>query len=427
MFIDESVITVISGKGGDGAATFRREKFVQFGGPDGGDGGKGGDVIFIADPNINTLVDFKSSKKFEAGNGTKGSAARCTGKSGDDLIIKVPVGTMIRDFETNKLLLDLDTPNEKVIFLKGGDGGRGNIHFKSSVRKAPRIAESGREGVELKIKMELKLLADVALVGYPSVGKSSFINKVSAAKSKVASYHFTTLKPKLGVVRMGDEESFVIADVPGLIEGAHEGVGLGDRFLKHIERCKVIIHIVDISGIDGRDPKEDFIKINRELANYSEKLSKKRQIVVANKIDMLYEEEKYDEFEKFAKENGAEFVYPISVIANDGIKPVLSKAWELIQETPREELEEEYSVEELLRENNKKDDWIITNPEEHVFMVDGRIVDDVLRKYVFMGEEGIINFLQMMRNLGMEVELEKAGVEEGDLIIIAGYEFEYVI
>ncbi len=427
MFIDESVITVISGKGGDGAATFRREKFVQFGGPDGGDGGKGGDVIFIADPNINTLVDFKGNKKFQAGDGTKGSAARCTGKSGEDLIIKVPVGTMIRDFETDKLLLDMDIPNKEIVFLKGGDGGRGNIHFKSSIRKTPRIAESGREGTELKIKMELKLLADVALVGYPSVGKSSFINKVSAAKSKVASYHFTTLKPKLGVVRMGDEESFVIADIPGLIEGAHEGVGLGDRFLKHIERCKLIIHIVDISGIDGRDPKEDFLKINKELSNYSNKLSQKLQIVVANKIDMLYDDEKYDEFEKFVKDQGVEYVYPVSVLVNEGLKPVLSKAWELVQEIPREELEEEYPVEELLKEINKKEDWIITSPEEHVFMVDGRIVDDVLKKYVFIGEEGIINFLQVMRNLGMELELEKAGVEEGDLIIIAGHEFEYVI
>lgn len=427
MFIDESVITVISGKGGDGAATFRREKFVQFGGPDGGDGGKGGDVIFIADPNINTLVDFKGNKKFQAGDGTKGSAARCTGKSGEDLIIKVPVGTMIRDFETDKLLLDMDTPGEEIVFLKGGDGGRGNIHFKSSIRKTPRIAESGRDGTELKIKMELKLLADVALVGYPSVGKSSFINKVSAAKSKVASYHFTTLKPKLGVVRMGDEESFVIADIPGLIEGAHEGVGLGDRFLRHIERCKLIIHIVDVSGIDGRDPKEDFLKINKELSNYSNKLAQKLQIVVANKIDMLYDDKKYDEFEKFVKDQGAEYVYPVSVLANEGLKPVLSKAWELIQKIPREELEEEYPVEELLKEISKKEDWIIKSPEEHVFIVDGRIVDDVLKKYVFIGEEGIINFLQVMRNLGMELELENAGVEEGDLIIIAGHEFEYVI
>ncbi|MBP7101571.1 MAG: GTPase ObgE [Leptotrichiaceae bacterium] len=427
MFIDESIITVISGKGGDGAATFRREKFVQFGGPDGGDGGKGGDIVFITDPNINTLVDFRNNKKFQAGDGTKGGTARCTGKSGEDLVIKVPVGTMIRDLETNRLLCDLDIPNKKVIFLKGGDGGRGNIHFKSSIRKAPKIAESGKEGAELKIKLELKLLADVALVGYPSVGKSSFINKVSAAKSKVASYHFTTLKPKLGMVRMGDEESFVIADIPGLIEGAHEGVGLGDRFLKHIERCKLIIHIVDISGLDGRDPKDDFIKINKELANYSEKLSKKIQIVVANKIDMLYEDEKYDEFENFVKENGIKYVYPISVIANEGLKVVLSKAWELIQKIPREELEEEYSVDELLKEINKKEDWIITNPKEHVFVVDGRIVDNVLRKYVFSGDEGIINFLQVMRNLGMEIELEKAGVEEGDLIVIAGYEFEYVL
>ena len=289
------------------------------------------------------------------------------------------------------------------------------------------MAESGREGLELKIKLELKLLADVALVGYPSVGKSSFINKVSAAKSKVASYHFTTLKPKLGVVRVDDEQSFVIADVPGLIEGAHEGVGLGDRFLKHIERCKLIIHIVDVSGIDGRDPKEDFIKINQELKNYSEKLSKKQQIVVANKIDMLYEEEKLDEFEKFVKENGVEYVYPVSVIANEGLKPVLNKAWEMIQEIPREELEEEYSVDELLREINKKEDWEIRKLEEHVFEVDGRIVDDVLKKYVFMGEEGIINFLQKMRSLGMETELENAGVEEGDIIVIAGYEFEYVL
>nr|WP_315044832.1 GTPase ObgE [uncultured Leptotrichia sp.] len=427
MFIDESVITVISGKGGDGAATFRREKFVQFGGPDGGDGGKGGDIVFIADPNINTLVDFKSSKKFKAGDGMKGSAARCTGKSGEDLVIKVPVGTMIRDFESNRLLLDLSSPNEKVVFLKGGDGGRGNIHFKSSVKKAPKLAESGREGLELKIKLELKLLADVALVGYPSVGKSSFINKVSAAKSKVASYHFTTLKPKLGVVRIDDEQSFVIADVPGLIEGAHEGIGLGDRFLKHIERCKLIIHIVDVSGIDGRDPKEDFVKINQELKNYSEKLSKKQQIVVANKIDMLYEEEKLDEFEKFVKENGVEYVYPVSVIANEGLKPVLNKAWEMVQEIPREELEEEYSVDELLREINKKEDWEIRKLEEHIFEVDGRIVDDVLKKYVFMGEEGIINFLQKMRSLGMETELENAGVEEGDIIVIAGYEFEYVL
>lgn len=258
MFIDERVIIVKSGSGGDGCVSFRRDKQVQFGGPDGGDGGKGGDLIFIADPNMSTLVDFTPNKLFEAQDGGKGMPEKCNGAYGANCIIKVPVGTMIRDFETNKLLVDLKIPNQEVVFLKGGDGGNGNVHFKTSTRKVPRIAQAGREGKELKIKLELKLLADVALIGYPSVGKSSFINKVSEAKSKVANYHFTTLKPKLGVVKIEDEKSFVMVDLPGLIEGAHEGVGLGDRFLRHMQRCKTLIHIVDISGSEGREPFEDF-------------------------------------------------------------------------------------------------------------------------------------------------------------------------
>ena len=243
MFIDEIIITVKAGNGGDGAATFRREKYIQFGGPDGGDGGKGGDVIFLADPNINTLIDFKFKKKFAAENGGNGAKKRCFGKNGEDLVIKVPVGTQVRDLESGKLLLDMNTPNQTRVFLRGGKGGFGNEHFKNSIRKAPKMAEKGREGAEVKVKLELKLLADVALVGYPSVGKSSFINKVSAAKSKVGAYHFTTLEPKLGVIRMAEGKSFVIADIPGLIEGASEGVGLGDKFLRHIERCLSLIHI----------------------------------------------------------------------------------------------------------------------------------------------------------------------------------------
>lgn len=428
MFIDESIIFLKSGDGGDGAATFRREKFVQFGGPNGGDGGKGGNIVFETDPNINTLVDFKYSRKFVASNGENGRKNRAAGKSGDDYVIKVPVGTMIRDIETNKLLLDLDEENMRVVFLKGGDGGRGNVHFKSSIRKAPKLAESGREGIELKVKLELKLLADAALVGYPSVGKSSFINKVSSAGSKVASYHFTTLKPKLGVVRLGEEKSFVIADIPGLIEGAHTGTGLGDRFLRHIERCKVILHIVDISGMDGRDPKDDFIKINKELENYSEKLSKKKQIVIANKIDMLFDDEKYNEFRDFVNSLGYEKVFPISVLAGEGIKDVINEAWKLIQEIPREELEEEHSLYEILPEiMRKKEDWIITEIDEGVFEVEGQIVDNVLKKYVFNGDEGVVNFLHMMRSLGMEGKLEKAGAKNGDTIVIATYEFEYII
>ena len=432
MFIDESIITIKSGKGGDGAATFRREKFVQFGGPDGGDGGKGGDIIFIADPNINTLVDFKTVKIFQAEDGEKGSGARCNGAQGKDCIIKVPVGTMIRDFETDQLLVDLDMPNEKVVLLKGGDGGRGNIHFKSSVRKVPKIAESGREGMELKVKLELKLLADVALVGYPSVGKSSFINKVSAAKSKVAEYHFTTLKPKLGVVRMSDEESFVIADIPGLIEGAHEGVGLGDRFLKHIQRCKIIVHIVDISGIEGRNPVDDFDKINYELSKFSEKLIKKEQIVFCNKLDMVFDEkdEVIKSFEDSLSKRGInkENVLFGSILTGEGLKELLSKVWQLVRDTPREIIEEEADLDILLPDLvRKQDDWIVERLAEDVYEVRGQIVNNVLKKYVLIGEDGIIQFLQIMRKLGMEKILEQNGVVEGDTIIIAGYEFTYVI
>ncbi|CAM3457131.1 GTPase ObgE [Pseudostreptobacillus hongkongensis] len=432
MFIDESIITIKSGKGGDGAATFRREKFVQFGGPDGGDGGKGGDIIFIADPNINTLVDFKTVKIFQAEDGEKGSGARCNGAQGKDCIIKVPVGTMIRDFETDQLLVDLDMPNEKVVLLKGGDGGRGNIHFKSSVRKVPKIAESGREGMELKVKLELKLLADVALVGYPSVGKSSFINKVSAAKSKVAEYHFTTLKPKLGVVRMSDEESFVIADIPGLIEGAHEGVGLGDRFLKHIQRCKIIVHIVDISGIEGRNPVDDFDKINYELSKFSEKLIKKEQIVFCNKLDMVFDEkdEVIKSFEDSLIKRGInkENILFGSILTGEGLKELLSKVWQLVRDTPREIIEEEADLDILLPDLvRKQDDWIVERLAEDVYEVRGQIVNNVLKKYVLIGEDGIIQFLQIMRKLGMEKILEQNGVVEGDTIIIAGYEFTYVI
>ncbi|VWL85141.1 GTPase ObgE [Oceanivirga miroungae] len=423
MFIDESVITVKSGDGGDGAATFRREKFVQFGGPDGGDGGKGGDVIFFADPNMNTLLNFKNIRKLSATNGAKGSGSRCAGKNGEDVIIHVPVGTMIRDFETNKLLLDLNKANETRTLLKGGDGGRGNIHFKNSIRKAPKIAESGRSGIELKVKLELKMLADVALVGYPSVGKSSLINKVSQANSKVGAYHFTTLKPKLGVVRVNDTDSFVIADIPGLIEGAHSGIGLGDKFLKHIERCKLIVHMVDISEIDGRSAIEDYYKINEELEKFSSKLSKKNQIVVLNKVDMLFDETKIEEFKNKVKVP----VHEMSVISNYGIKELINLTNEKLKEIEYEDIEDIRDLDEVLQEVIKrKEDWIIKEIEPNVFEVSGQVVDNVLNKYVFLGEEGIIQFLQVMRNIGMEQKLLQAGVKIGDTIVIEGYEFEYV-
>ena len=427
MFIDEVVITVKAGNGGDGSAAFRREKYIQFGGPDGGDGGNGGNIIFLADPNINTLIDFKYKKLFKAQNGENGQKKQMYGKTGEDLVIKVPVGTQVRDVETGKLLLDMNVPGEERLLLKGGRGGYGNVHFKSSIRKTPKIAGKGREGAELKVKLELKLLADVALVGYPSVGKSSFINKVSAANSKVGSYHFTTLEPKLGVVRLEEGKSFVIADIPGLIEGAHEGVGLGDKFLRHIERCKMICHLVDVAEIEGRDAIEDYEKINLELRKFSEKLANKKQIVLANKMDLLWDMEKYEKFKAYVEAQGNE-VYPVSVILNEGIKEVLYKIWNILESVEREPLEEETDVNEVLQEIKQDvDDFVITQDDEGVYIVEGRIVDQVLAKYVVtMDDESIVNFLHVMRALGLEEAMRDAGIEDGDTVCIAGVEFEYV-
>ena len=427
MFIDEVIVTVKAGNGGDGSAAFRREKYIQFGGPDGGDGGNGGNVIFIADPNINTLIDFKFKKVFKAENGENGQKKQMYGKTGADLVIKVPVGTQVRDIETGKLLLDMNTEGEPRVLLKGGRGGAGNVHFKSSTRKTPRIAGKGREGAEIKVKLELKLLADVALVGYPSVGKSSFINKVSAANSKVGSYHFTTLEPKLGVVRLEEGKSFVIADIPGLIEGAHEGVGLGDKFLRHIERCKMIYHLVDVAEIEGRDAIEDYEKINEELKKFSEKLSTKKQIVLANKMDLLWDMEKYEKFKTHVEAQGHE-VFPVSVILNEGIKEVLYRSYSMLQEIEREPLEDEVNVNEVLREiKGDMEDFVITQDEEGTYVIEGRILDEVLAKYVItMEEESIINFLHMMRSLGLEEAMKEAGIQDGDNVRIADVEFEYV-
>ena len=427
MFIDEVVVTVKAGNGGDGSAAFRREKYIQFGGPDGGDGGNGGSVIFVADPNINTLIDFKYKKVFKAENGENGQKKQMYGKTGADLIIKVPVGTQVRDVETGKLLLGMNVPGEPRLLLKGGRGGAGNVHFKSATRKTPKIAGKGREGAEIKVKLELKLLADIALVGYPSVGKSSFINRVSAANSKVGSYHFTTLEPKLGVVRLEEGKSFVIADIPGLIEGAHEGIGLGDKFLRHIERCKMIFHLVDVAEIEGRDAIEDYEKINEELRKFSEKLSNKKQIVLANKMDLLWDMDKYEKFKAHVEAQGNE-VYPISVILNEGIREVLFRSYDMLQKIEREPLEEEVNVNEVLREiKGESEDFVITQDEEGTYVIEGRILDEVLAKYVItMDEDSIINFLHMMRSLGLEEAMRDAGIQDGDNVRIADVEFEYV-
>ncbi|MDR1835897.1 MAG: GTPase ObgE [Fusobacteriaceae bacterium] len=430
MFIDEVVITVKAGDGGDGSASLRREKFVQFGGPDGGDGGKGGDVIFASDPNLNTLIDFQYKKVFAARNGENGQKKQCNGKSGEDLVIRVPVGTQIRDFESGKLLLDLGEEGMQRVFLKGGAGGLGNTNFKSPTRQTPKLAGKGREGQTLKIKLELKLLADVALVGYPSVGKSSMINRISAARSKVAAYHFTTLDPKLGVVRLSEGQSFVVADIPGLIEGAHEGVGLGDQFLRHIERCKMICHLVDISGMEGRDPLEDYRIINRELSKFSSALAAKPQLVLANKTDLLpggNEDPAYLAFRESMEQEGRE-VFPVSVLTGAGLSRVLYRCYELIRSIPRAPLEEETDVGELLREHRGKgEDFVITRAEDGVWVAEGRVIDDVLQKYVIhLDSDSLINFLHMMKSLGLEEALREAGVRSGDTVRIADVEYDYV-
>ena len=427
MFIDEVVITVKAGDGGDGSASFRREKYIQFGGPDGGDGGNGGSIVFQTDNNLNTLVDFRFKKVFKATNGENGAHKNRFGKKGEDLIIKIPVGTQIRDVETGKLLLDMKDENMQKVFLKGGIGGMGNVNFKTATNRTPKLARRGKDGAEIKIKLELKLLADIALVGYPSVGKSSLINKVSATKSKVGNYHFTTLEPKLGVVRLEEGKSFVIADIPGLIEGAHQGVGLGDKFLRHIERCKMIYHIVDISESEGRDAIKDYEAINNELKAFSAKLAQKKQLVLANKMDLLYDMEKYECF-KGHVEKSDNLVFPVSVILNDGLKEVLYKSNEMLQIIEREPLEAETDVMDVLKEIKiTKEDFEITQDDSGTYEIDGRIVQEVLDKYVInMTEDSIINFLHMMKNLGMEEAMKKMGIKNGDTVRIAEVEFEYV-
>jgi len=426
MFIDEAIIELKSGKGGDGAATFRREKSVQFGGPDGGDGGKGGSIIFEADPNMNTLINFKHQHHFFAEDGENGSKKLCTGRSADNLIIKVPVGTMIRDAENGALYLDMSEPHSQRELLRGGDGGRGNNHFRSSIHQTPKYSEKGFPGRELTVKLELKLLGDVALVGFPSVGKSTFINKVSAAKAKVAAYHFTTLVPNLGVVRVDDAHSFVIADIPGLVEGAHEGRGLGIKFLRHIERCRVIYHLLDAASFDGRDPLEDFEVIQKELKEYSPKLASKPQIVVANKIDAVYDKFILDTIKEYVEKQGHLF-FAASAATGEGIPPLLYKTQEFLNEIEVEPLEEEIEpLSEQERVFDSMPEWDIKQDTEGTWVVSGRIVEKLLLRFLFNHEDSVLNFIHILRKKGLEQELRKRGVEEGDTIQIAGREFEFV-
>ncbi|MDY6226393.1 MAG: GTPase ObgE [Clostridium sp.] len=429
MFIDKAKIFVKSGDGGNGCVSFRREKYVPLGGPDGGDGGKGGSVIFEVDPGLTTLLDFKYKKKFVAEAGGKGEGSKCYGKDGDDLHVKVPMGTIIRDFESNKIIADLSHKDDVFVLAKGGKGGKGNCKFCTPTRQAPHFAEPGMPGEERWITLELKLLADVGLVGFPNVGKSTFLSTVTAAKPKIANYHFTTLKPNLGVVKAEGINAFVMADIPGIIEGAAEGVGLGLDFLRHIERTRLLIHVVDISGIEGRDPFEDFVKINEELKKYSVKLWDRPQIVVANKADMLYDEEVYEDFKKKVNELGFDKVYKMSAATKSGVDEIIKEAGRMLTEIPITDLE--ISEEERFVQEEKRFtyDVSVEDGEEgnKVYVVYGSFVDRLLNSVNIHDADSLRYFHKVLRNKGVFDTLREMGIEDGDMVRLNDFEFEYVL
>lgn len=422
MYTDYTKIFVKSGNGGNGAISFRREKYVAAGGPDGGDGGKGGDVYFITDKDSNTLINFRYNKKFKAENGQNGSGARCNGKQGQDLYIKVPIGTVVKDAETGEIVADLSEEDSKELVLPGGRGGKGNTHFATSTRQAPRFAQSGEKGIEKELILELKSLADVGLVGFPNAGKSTFLSVVTDAKPKIADYPFTTLNPNLGVVKTDDENSFVIADIPGLIEGASDGVGLGIQFLRHIERTRLILHLIDVSGFQGRNPVDDFYSINNELRNYSEKLTKKKQIIVATKLDVAQDDTLYKELENVAKKEGLE-IFKISSITKQGLKELLVRVEELLKEIPKENLIE-LNQRKVYKLNEDKNEFQIVR-EEDMYVVIGPAVEKLMSRVNLEDTESMYYFQRKLDELGVNEALKEAGVKEGDTVKVVDWELEW--
>lgn len=430
MFIDTAKVFIKSGKGGDGAISFRREKYVPLGGPDGGDGGRGGSIIFQVETGITTLLDFKYKKKFIAESGSNGGGQKCYGKDGENLYIKVPMGTIIREAESNKIIADLSHKGQELVLLRGGKGGKGNVKFATPTKQAPHYAEPGMPGDELNIILELKLLADVGLLGFPNVGKSTLLSMTTKAKPKIANYHFTTLNPNLGVVAVDGIEPFVMADIPGIIEGAAEGVGLGIQFLRHIERTRLLIHIVDISGVEGREPFEDFVKINEELKKYSVKLWDRPQIVVANKTDMLYDESIFEDFKKKVQEMGFDKVFKMSAATNEGVDAVMKEAARMLKEIPITELE--ISEDEMYIPEEKKftyDISVESNEEEgyNVYVVEGTFVDRLLSAVNVNDADSLRYFHKVLRNKGIFDELREMGIEDGDMVRLNDFEFEYVL
>lgn len=426
MFIDYAKIYVKSGKGGNGHISFRRELYVPAGGPDGGDGGKGGDIIFEVDEGLNTLLPFKHQYKYIAENGEEGGKKKCHGKNGNDLIIKVPNGTLIRDTNTNKIILDMTGSKERVTLLKGGKGGLGNMHFATSVMQAPRYAKPGEDAKELYLTLELKVLADVGLVGFPNVGKSTFISKVTNARPEIKNYHFTTLNPHLGVCEVDDTE-FIIADIPGIIEGAGEGVGLGLQFLKHIERTKILLHVIDIAGVEGRDPLNDLDIIFNELNKYNVNLSKKRQIIAANKINSIDKDSLDKKIAEIKNKYKNIDIYPISGLTGEGLKELLKALKDEViksrQESDIETFESEISIEELI--NKDENELIIEKPTNNYYIVSGEKINKMLGYTNLDTEKGMKYFQDFLKDEGIIKELKKKGMVEGDTVDVAGIEFEY--
>ncbi len=424
MFVDQAKIKIKAGDGGDGAVSFHREKYVAAGGPDGGDGGRGGDVVFQVDDNFSTLIDFRYKRKYVAERGENGSGRNCTGKSAPPLIIKVPRGTVIRDAKSGRIMADMSSDEPKVL-ARGGQGGKGNVHFATSTRQIPRFAKPGYPGEEFEVTLELKLLADVGLVGYPNVGKSTFISVVSAAKPKIANYHFTTLTPVLGVVRVDDEKSFVMADIPGLIEGAGDGVGLGHEFLRHVERCRLIVHVVDVSGIEGRDPCDDFEVINAELAKFNEELAQRPQIVAANKSDMATDEQ-IEKFRKYIEDKDIPF-FCISAATTQGTDALINKVSEVLDTLPPiREFEAEPIPQAELDEMLGVDKKFEITVEDDIYYVEAPWIQPIMRTVDPDDYSSLQYFQRVLINSGIIAKLEEMGIQEGDTVSLEGFEFDFV-
>ena len=428
MFADRARIYVRSGKGGDGHVSFRREKYVPNGGPDGGDGGKGGDVIFEVDEGLNTLIDFRHVRKYKAVDGEEGGKKNCRGKDGSDIVIKVPEGTVIKEAESGQVIVDMSGENRHVVLLKGGRGGNGNQHYATSTMQAPKYAQPGQPAKELELILELKVIADVGLVGFPNVGKSTFLSRVTNAKPKIANYHFTTLNPNLGVVDLEGTGGFVIADIPGLIEGASEGVGLGHEFLRHIERTKVIIHIVDAAGTEGRDPIADIYAINKELEAYNPEIAGRPQVIAANKIDAIYQDGSEDPIARIRAEfepQGVE-VFPISAVSGEGVKPLLYRVNAMLDELGEEPtvFEPEYFPEMRLAAGDEPY-TVSYDEEEDEYVIEGPRIEKMLGYTNLESEKGFRFFQNFLKDTGILDELEALGISEGDTVRMYGLKFDY--